>query len=281
MSVDSDGTMIGMNYVDPRLPQSNIDRLMEAVNYGISINDIRNVNSLQRWLEKNIRRGYRYIDQLKSHFGVEASYKDLLMPEFIGGCSFKIDTNTISQTTPTSDSPLGSYGGQAFARGNSEHNVTKYCDEAGFIIGIMSIVPTPVYSQVPNQFLFKENVLDYYFPEFGKIGMQPIYKRDITPLQTESDKMFEVFGYQRPWWHLISSIDEVHGEFRTNRQGYLIQRLFKDTPILNGDFLTIDNSSINNVFYVDDTVSDQFLGQIHFNVSKKTAIPLHGIPQID
>lgn len=230
---------------------------------------------------KNIRRGYRYIDQIKSHFGVNLSYKDLLMPEFIGGCSEIIQTNTISQTTPTSDSPLGSYGGQATVVGQSRNNVSHYCDEAGFIIGIMSIVPTPVYSQVPNQFFYKENVLDYYFPEFGKIGMQPIYNRDVTPLQTPESELEKVFGYQRPWWHLISSIDEVHGEFRTSRQGYLIQRVFQDTPILNGDFLTIDNCSINNVFYVDDSVSDQFLGQLHFKVTKKTAIPLHGIPSIN
>lgn len=281
VEIDENTNVLGISYYDEQLPQSNLKRLMEAINFGISINDLRQTTALQRWLEKNILKGYRYIDQIKAHFAVDVSYRDLLMPEFIGGHSQAINTLTISQTTPTGDSPLGSYGGQAISKSSSENTVTKYCDEAGFIIGIMSIVPTPVYSQVPQQFFYKTNVLDYYFPEFGSIGMQPIFNKDITPLQTDENKLDDVFGYQRPWWHLISSIDEVHGEFRTNRQGYLIQRLFEETPVLNGDFLTINNDSINNVFYVDDEQSDQFLCQAYFKVTKKTAIPLFGMPCMD
>ena len=282
LKIDADSNVLGISYYDKDLPQSNLSRLMEAITYGISINDLRQTNSLQRWLEKNIRNGFRYIDQMKSHFNVKLSFNELLMPEFIGGVSENVNTNTITQTTPTAESPLGSFGGQASAIGTSKNRIHKYCDEAGFIIGILSIAPTPVYSQIPANYLYRSERLEYFFPEFGKIGMQPIFKKEITPLQLVSiQEGEEVFGYQRAWSHLISSFDEVHGEFRTDKQGYLVQRLFAETPKLNGDFLTIDNDAINNVFYVDDDAADQFEGMISFEVSKKTAVPLFGIPAIE
>lgn len=280
--IDDGGQVIGITGYDPDLPQSNISRLMESINYGISINDIRQTNGLQRWLEKNIRRGYRYKDQLASHFGVNVSFNELLMPEFIGGASKPINVDTIYQTVTNENGVLGDYAGRAGVAGSSNHRVSKYCDEAGFIIGILSIVPTPVYSQVPAGYAFKHDLLDYYFPEFSKIGMQPIFKKHITPLQTAVTELNDVFGYQRPYWDLIRSVDEVHGEFRSTANGYVIQRMFAETPILNQNFLEINSEHLNDVFMITDTdVSDQFKGQIKFLCKRKTSIPLNAVPSIE
>ena len=279
--ITDDGQVIGITGYDPSLPQSNIDRLMTAINYGISINDIRQTNALQKWLEKNIRRGYRYKDQLMSHFGVKVEYNELLMPEFIGGVTQDIKTDTIYQMATNESGYLGDFAGRAGVVGNSQHRVSKFCDEAGFIIGIMSIVPTPVYSQVPAGYAFDNNLFDYFFPEFSKIGMQPIFNYQVTPLQSQDD-LNGVFGYQRPYWDLIRSVDEVHGEFRTTASGYVIQRHFADTPILNQNFTQIHSDSLNDVFMIsNEEVSNQFMGMIYFNVKRKTSIPMFGIPSIE
>lgn len=281
-SLNEDGYVTGIQYYDPDLPHSNLQRLMETISYGISINDIRQVNSFQRWLEKNIRRGYRYRDQLQSHFGVNVSYQDLLMPEFIGGVSQNVDTQTIYQTVTNESGYLGDFAGRSSIVGQSRNKVSKYCDEAGFIIGIMSIVPIPVYSQVPAGYAFDNDLFDYYFPEFGKIGMQPIFNYQLAPLQCLDSELYGVFGYQRPYSDLISSVDEVHGEFRNTASGYLIHRMFKDKPVLNGNFLKIDNNYINDVFVItNEEVSSQFLGEVYFKCTKKTAIPLHGEPSLE
>lgn len=280
-SINEEGQVIGITGYDPELPQSNIDKLMTAINYGISINDIRQTNALQKWLEKNIRRGYKYKDQLMSHFGVKVEYKELLMPEFIGGVSQDINTDTIYQMATNENGYLGDYAGRAGVAGGSNHRVSKFCDEAGFIIGIISIVPTPVYSQVPAGYAFDNNLFDYFFPEFSKIGMQPIFNYQVTPLQSQND-LDGVFGYQRPYWDLIRSIDEVHGEFRTTANGYIIQRHFAETPELNQHFTEISNDTLSDVFMItNEEVSNQFLGMIHFNCKRKTAIPMYGIPSIE
>ena len=75
--------VIGMSYYSENIPLGSVEALQEAITYGISINDFRNVNALQRWLEKSQARGYKYKDQLLSHFGVNVKFEQLNMPEFI------------------------------------------------------------------------------------------------------------------------------------------------------------------------------------------------------
>lgn len=254
--------------------------LVEAVTYGISINDFRNVNSFQRWLENNIRRGYKYKDQIKTHYGVSVRYDELDMPEFIGGTSQPVLVNQISQTTPTESEPLGAMAGQASSVGQGSE-ITHYCDEHGFIIGILCVKPVANYSQLLPKYFNVTDTFDYYFPEFGHIGMQPITYSEVAPLQANLEgKLNDVFGYQRAWYDLIAKTDEVHGLFRSDFRNFLINRTFDGTPELGKEFTVIDPNQINDVFaYTENT--DKILGQIYMEISKKTPIPLYGIPKLE
>lgn len=278
LEVDDDGN------VTAATPQSGDAAthaaLVDAVNYGISINDFRNVNSFQRWLENNIRRGYKYRDQIKTHYGVTVRYDELDMPEFIGGTSEHVMVNQISQTTPIDGKGLGDMAGQASAVGQGQ-TITHYCDEHGFIIGILCIKPVANYSQLLPKFFNVTDTFDYYFPEFGHIGMQPITYAEVTPLQANLEgKLNDVFGYQRAWYDLIAKTDEVHGLFRSDFRNFLINRTFDGTPELGADFTVINPEQINDVFqYQGDT--DKILGQIYMEISKKTPIPLYGIPKLE
>lgn len=250
---------------------------------GISINDFRNVNSLQRWLETNIRRGYKYRDQIKSHYGVDIQESILDMPEFIGGVSSPVFSSQVNQTVETAEDPLGSYAGQLSLITDSPHSIKHYCDEHGFIIGILSITPVPNYSQLLPKHFLKYNYLDYYFPEFAHIGMQPIDYREVCPLQVygvNPADLNKTFGYQRPWYDYIASVDEVHGLFRTNLRNFVLNRQFDTLPQLNADFLQVDPGQLNDIFTVQD-VSDKILGQIKFNVIAKRPIPKFGIPRLE
>lgn len=254
--------------------------IVEAVSYGISINDFRNVNSFQRWLENNIRRGYKYRDQIKTHYGVTVRYDELDMPEFIGGTSQPVMVNQISQTTPTETSPLGDMAGQASAVGQGS-DITQYCDEHGWIIAILCVKPVANYSQLLPKYFNVTDTFDYYFPEFGHIGMQPITYKEVTPLQAHLEgKLNDVFGYQRAWYDLISKTDEVHGLFRSEFRDFLINRTFDGTPELGKDFTVMDPNQLNEVFAVTEN-RDKILGQIYMDVSKKSPIPLYGIAKLE
>lgn len=282
MQVADDGDTITSAEYSNNLPNDVARSIVNIASSGLSINDFRAVNSLQRWLEANFRKGLKYKDQLAAHFGVDASYSVLDMPEFIGGCSQSVDVQQINQTSETtSDNPLGSYAGQAYAVGGSSNTIQHYCDEHGYIIGIISVVPVPCYSQLLPKHFTKFDTLDYYFPEFGHIGLQPVPYREVCPLQASKSgiSLSSTFGYQRAWYDYLASTDEVHGDFRLSLRDFVLSRVFKALPSLTPDFLTVDEDDMNNVFAVDE--GDHILGQVHFKVHAKRPIPRYGIPRLE
>lgn len=256
------------------------EHFMQQTNVGFSIQDFRNVNSFTRWLENNIRRGFKYRDQIKGHYGVTVRYDVLDMPEFIGGVSRDVSVQQITSMAETNDANLGDIAGQSYVYGDGEQ-ISHFADEHGYIIGILSVVPVSNYSQMMPKHLMKRDALDYYFPEFGKIGMQPILNKEVTTLESISrGNQDEVFGYQRAWYDYISRVDEVHGLFTTQFRDFLIGRTFRDVPKLSASFSTIQSDQLNNIFYVDND-EDKILGQIYFDATGIRPIPLYGLPSIE
>lgn len=274
--------VIGISYYSENIPVGSVEALNEAISYGISINDFRNVNALQRWLEKSQARGYKYKDQLLSHFGVNVKFEQLNMPEFIGGISQDINSQTIVNQAASDNYKLGEFAGTLSAFGSGNNKVRKYCDEPGFIIGILSISPIPTYSQLLPKMFLKHHRLDYYFPEFGHIGLQPIALKEVVPLQVHKlapTKKDDTFGYQRSFYDYVQSTDEVHGSLRTSLRNYLINREFADIPALSKQFIEINPEEVNDIFAVTED-SDKVVGQVSFKITAKRPIPFFGTPTL-
>ncbi len=274
--------VLGISYYSEDIPMGSVEALQEAINYGISINDFRNVNALQRWLEKSQARGYKYKDQLLSHFGVNVKFEQLNMPEFIGGISQDINSSTIVNQAASQDYKLGEFAGTLTAFGSGKNKVRKYCDEPGFIVAILSISPIPTYSQLLPKMFLKHHRLDYYFPEFGHIGLQPIALKEIVPLQVhklQPDRKDETFGYQRSFYDYVQSTDEVHGSLRTSLRNYLINREFADLPALTKQFIEISPEEVNDIFAVTED-THKVVGQVSFKITAKRPIPFFGTPTL-
>lgn len=285
----NDDELKNVNYrlLDQNTPVQQVNSLYDLVTSGISINDFRNVNAYQRYLELNQMRGYSYKEIIDGRFDVNVKYCDLLMPEYLGGCTRDIQMNAITQTVETNDSgtyqgALGSQAGNATLFAGSE-DISVFCDEESIVIGIMSVVPMPVYTQVlPKHFLYRDR-LDSFNPEFDHIGFQPITKKEIAPIQTWIDdptKMDEVFGYQRPWYEYCQKLDMASGLFKTQLRNFLINRVFQNTPQLNSAFTTVDPEEVNDVFSVTET-TDKILGQIYFDVVAKLPISRVSVPKLE
>ena len=269
--------------VDASQSDANDDLISEtwnAVDYGISINDFRNVNSYQRWKENNVRGGYKYRDQIQSHYGVSVRFDVLDMPEFIGGVSRDVNVQQVTATSTTEDAKLGEIAGQSYIMGDG-HSIEHYCDEHGFIIGVMCVYPMPLYQDMLDKTLIKQDPFDFFFPEFSKIGYQPITKKEIAFSQSVLEQNSEeVFGYQRPWYEYLESLDELHGLYQTDFRGFILGRDLGNVPELGSDFLTLHPDDLNNTFYSDDD-KDKLLGQIYHKVSMKRPLPLTGIPALE
>lgn len=284
IDLNEDGTVKEFKANTSDMPVSQYRTLIDFATSGISINDFRNVNALQRWLETNMRKGYRLKDIIKGHYDVNVRFDELDMPEFIGGVTQDVMPTMVTQTTEGGEgSPLGSYAGQLSCVGTSKHSIRHYCDEPGWIIGILSVVPVPNYSQLLPKYFMRDNVLDYFFPEFGHIGYQPITYREVCPIQAKAagKDLSTVFGYQRAWYEYISRVDEVHGQMRTSLRNFLINRVFDVAPELSESFLLVDPSQTNEIFTVTAENEDVWMGQVYFDYQAKEPIPLYGIPKLE
>lgn len=252
---------------------------------GLSINDFRNTNALMHWLEANIRKGYKYKEFIEAHFGKSPSNVALDMPEFIGGFSRPVSVNMISQTSASQpDQPLGSYAGQAnaFSNGDGIPSINHYSDDYGFLIGIMCVVPDPAYSQSLPKWMTYRDKLDYYFPEFAQLSMQPVPMKEVAPLQAlaEGVSLNKTFGYNRPNYDLVQMTDQVHGQFRTTLRDMLIQRIYGSTPELGEEFLKIKPSEVNNIFTYTAPDEDNIIGQIVIDMKAKRPIPRIHFPSL-
>ncbi|WGL30875.1 major capsid protein [Dipodfec virus UOA04_Rod_462] len=283
---DDHDTITGFNMTE-NLPSSVSRALVNVATSGISINDFRNVNAFQRWLETNIRKGYKYKDVLKSHFDVDIAYNVLDMPEYLGSVHCDVKPQTVTQTTESASDPLGSYAGQLYGVGGSNNHIRKFCDENGYIVGILSVVPVPNYSQLMNKEWFRgTDPFDFYWPEFANIGLQPVLTKEVAPLQLGnesadvSDFNTRIFGYQRAWYDYLQRTDEVHGLFRTQLDNFVMNRSFLNTPVLGPDFTVVDPTQLNEVFSVTD-IGDKILGQVYFDINALRPIPRFGVPRLE
>lgn len=290
-TIAADGhTVTGITGVLENGTPESLRSALDLVSMGISINDLRQVGALQRFLEDNIRRGLRYRDQVLANTGISIKYDELDLPEFIGGFSRPVQVSQVTQMTPevAGDSPnaLGSRAGQASVYAKQKHKVRHYCDEAGCVMVIMCITPEPVYTQLLPKMFMKSDCLSYYNQQFGHIGMQPISYREVCPVQCANFgyDMDKTFGYQRAWYDLISAVDEAHGQFRLpSMRDMLMQRTFAGVPVLGRDFLHIDPAQLNDVFAYrnpdPDAQEDVIAGQTYIQCYMKRPIPRFGIPR--
>lgn len=299
VSFDSDSEGLkGVSYVelDNEVKLRQPRNLIDIATSGISINDLRNVNAYQKFLELNMRKGYSYRDIIEGRFNVKVRYDELLMPEFFGGFSRDIEMHSISQTidqdldgSQTYAKALGSQSGIAGVRGDSGRALECFCDEESIVMGILIVTPLPVYTQLlPKHFTYR-GLLDHYQPEFNHIGFQPILYKEVCPLQAYSDgpdTLSDVFGYNRPWYEYVQKYDQAHGLFRTNLSNFLMHRVFNQKPSLAQSFLVIDPAQVTDVFSVtkaDDgtELTDKIYGQIWFDCTAKLPISRVAIPRLD
>lgn len=283
-TADDGDTVTGFQIKSSNAPADVVRNLIGMATSGIAISDFRNVNSLQRFLEIRIRQSPRYKNLVKGLYNVNLDYDELMMPEFLGGISDTIPVYKVTQTTPTEGNPLGAFAGQGSLQSGMRHVIRKYCPEDGYILGVMSVVPAANYSQLLPPHFTRMSLLDWHFPQFNNISYQPMLYKHLCPYQAYAmnpANVNNVFGYQRAYWDLIASFDEVHGEFRGSMRNFVINRVFDKAPELSKDFLLVNPDHVNDVFAMTAENGDKILGSIAFDITKKTTIPRNSIPHIE
>lgn len=257
----------------------NLEPVQNVDFTGIDIEDLRTALRLQEWLEKNARGGWRYVEQMLSHFGVVSKDARLQRAEYLGGGKQPIVISEVLATADTGSYDVGQYAGHGISVGKS-NGFKKYFTEHGWIMGILSVVPRSAYYQgVPRKFR-KTDKFDYYWPEFAHLGEQEVLQEEIYFDPTGSD-VGHTFGYQERYSEYKWELDTVHGDYRAaGYENYHMGRKFSSAPALNSTFVHIDKANTDRVFQVTTPTVDKLYVQLYNRVKAIRPIPYFSTPRL-
>jgi hypothetical protein len=239
-----------------------------------TINDLRRAFRLQEWLEKNARGGTRYIESILSHFGVRSSDARLQRPEYITGVKTPVVISEVLNTTGEDGGlPQGNMAGHALSISSGKSG-SYYCEEHGYIIGIMSVMPKTAYQQgIPKTFL-KNDTLDYYFPSFANIGEQPVTNNELFAYTSSAN---DTFGYVPRYAEYKYMPSRVAGEFRTTLDYWHLGRIFATQPALNSTFIECKPEDTTRIFAVEDG-TDPLYCHVFNKIQAVRPMPKYGTP---
>lgn len=205
------------------------------------VNDLRLAFATQKFLERSARGGGRYVERLKAHYGTSPRDDRLQRPEYIGGTRAPIIVSEVLQTSSTDGtSPQGNLAGHGMSVSRARA-ASYYAQEFGVVMGIMSLMPRPVYQDGLPREMLGESRYDELLPEFVGLGEQPIYNAEVKWSGQESVNR-RVFGFNGRYDEYRVAHNVVCGLMKNRVDGSLafwhLARSFDVyNPSLNKEFL--------------------------------------------
>lgn len=239
-----------------------------------TINELRRAFRLQEWLEKNARGGTRYIENILAHFGVKSSDARLQRPEYITGVKSPVVVSEVLQSGQSDTTPQGNMAGHGISVASGRTG-SYYCEEHGYIIGVMSIMPKTAYQQgIPRTFL-KNDPLDYFWPSFAHIGEQEVQLQELYAYTSNKN---DTFGYVPRYAEYKYMPSRVAGDFRNTLDYWHLGRIFDSEPALNEEFIQCTPEATSRIFAVEDPEAQKLYCHVLNKIKAVRPMPKYGTP---
>lgn len=239
-----------------------------------TINELRNAFAIQQFLEREMRGGTRFGEQIWSHFQVE--FQDAhYAPIFLGGGTAPLIVSPIANQSATTGN-LGDLAAIASA-GLSGAGYTYAYTEPSIVLGIICVDADLTYQQGLERKWSYSTRYDFYWPEFAGLGEQEVLNQEIYYQNSAADD--QVFGYQERHAELRHGVNRISREFRSDNalslDSWHLAEDFASLPTLNQDFIESD-PPFERVMQV--TTQDHFIADIRVNMTTARPMPLYGVP---
>lgn len=283
--INGDGTFDGnglpLNVDNSQQLKIDGDISLSSIEGSTSINDLREAFQVQRYLEKLMRGGSRYIEYLKTFWNVKSSDATLQRPQIISANKFPMVISEIPQTSATEDDSVqGTLAGKGISIG--KNNTTSYrVEEEGHIIILMSILPKTAYQQGIARKWTRFDRLDYANPTFAHLGEQEVKSTELF-FDTSTDGSEPInqrtFGYQSRYAEYKYIPSRVCGDMRDNLDFWHMGRKLSDanSAVLNSQFITADPTT--RIFPVTELGNRPVYGQVYNQITCTRKLPYIGEP---
>lgn len=243
---------------------------------GGTVNELRQAFQVQRLLEKDARSGTRYIEILKSHFGVTSPDARVQRPEYLGGGRTPVNFSAVAKTNDNAGqlSAIGTaaFGGHGFVKSFTEHCV---------VIGLINVRADLTYQEGLDRGWSRQTRYDFYWPTLAHLGEQAVLNKEIyIDATTIADgSMDDVFGYQERWAEYRYKPSRITGKFRSNDAASLdawhLGIEFGAQPTLDDTFIQ-DNPPIDRV--IATPTEPHFIFDSYFNYIHTRPLPTYSTP---
>jgi hypothetical protein len=247
-----------------------------------TINELRLAFQLQKLYERDARGGTRYIEIIKSHFGVTSPDARLQRPEYLGGERIPINIDQVIQTSGTMEgtTPQGNTGAYSLT-GNQGSYFKHSFVEHGYVLGLACVRTEHTYQQGLEKIWNRKNRFDFYWPALANIGEQAILNKEIylQPLSTANE---EAFGYQEAWAEYRYKPSRVSSAFRSNVTGSLdawhYADYYEELPKLSAEWVQETYKNVDRTLAVQSTLEDQYIADFWFKCTCTRPMPIYSIP---
>ena len=245
-----------------------------------TINQLRTAFAIQKYYENAGLHGTRYIEYLKSVFGVTSSDARLQRAEYLGGQRIPLNIDQIIQTSSTDNtSPQGNTAGFSCTI-NRDSMFTKSFEEHGTLMCIGVVRTDRTYQQGLSKMWTRKKWTDFYNPFFANLGEMAILNENIYAQGTSTDK--EAFGYQEAWAEYRYQENKVTGYMRSNATGSLDVWHFADNyaslPQLSGTWIDEPTANVDRTIAVTSQLTHQFIGNFFFKTYYTRCMPVYSVP---
>lgn len=245
-----------------------------------TINQLRQAFAIQRMYEKDARGGTRYIEVIKTHFGVTSPDSRQQRPEYLGGLRTPINMDQVVQTSATeSTSPQGNTGAYSLTS-ISRSLFTKSFTEHEIVIGLACIRTDLTYQQGIERMFSRKGRFDFYWPTLANLGEQAILNKEIYAQGNEQDD--QAFGYQEAWAEYRYKPARISGALRSNYDQTLdswhYAQYYDKLPTLSSDWIDQGRAEVNRTIAVQDELEDQFIADFYFNCTMARPMPVYSVP---
>lgn len=206
------------------------------------IADLRLATQMQKILERNNRAGARYTEWLHSHYAVSPKDDRLQRPEYIGGLKAPVIISEVLQTSETGTTPQGRMAGHGISA-NRQFIGSYRAQEFGVLMGIMKIVPKPLYQQGINRQWnsgCRATKWDFFLPELSHLSDQAIIQSEIYAIDDNTAENQKVFGYVGRYDEMRYKPNMVCNSLRSTFDYWHLSRQFSGAPTLTQTFLYMD-----------------------------------------
>ena len=257
---------------------------MDGLNV-ITINQLRQAFQIQKFYEKQAMYGSRYIEVLKSMFGVTSPDARLQRSEYLGGHRINVNIQSVSNTGSSGLAEQGAYSVTSDTHSDFTHSFTEH----GYIIGLCIARYDHTYQQGINKTFLRKTKFDYYWPVFANLGNQAVKNAEIFA-QGSAEKNpdtgvaydDEVFGYQEAWYdyRYIPSLctGEMNSAYSTSLDPWHLGDFYESLPTLSSGWLQEDKTNVDRTLAVTSEVSNQMFADFYFDTKVTRVMPLYSIP---